>query len=253
MVDIDVIPLLRSAHKCAISTAPGEPAAPAAADIAKFAELVITRDTAAVTTHVASLLDRGMTIEAVALGLLTPTARFLGALWEQDLVYFTDVAVGLTRLQHAMTSIGASNLSSAPNPARQRRALLISMRGEMHNFGLFMVANFFRRANWEVNSQPLVTSGELTAAVSGAWFDLVGISVSSLDQLDCARTAIGLIRAVSCNKTVKILAGGRYFIDNAGAALEIGADGASTDALQAVDAANRLVEDARSDCPGKHA
>jgi methanogenic corrinoid protein MtbC1 len=249
MVDMDVIPQLMAALARATPAAqPIEPRVTAAMpDIAEFAEFVMTEEAAAITARVAALLDRGMTIEAVFLGLLTATARHLGTLWEYDLVYFTDVAIGLMRLHDVMRSIGAMGPSRSPNRTRRRRALLLSMRGEMHHFGLFMVANVFQRADWDVLTRPLLTDEELAALICKERFDIVGLSVSSSDHLDGARTAIGLIRDSSRNRPLKIIVGGRYFVGHPDAAAEIGADGSSRHAFHAVDVANRLVGDAGGD------
>jgi methanogenic corrinoid protein MtbC1 len=210
-------------------------------DLAEFVDLIVTGKAASAVACVATLLEQGMTVEALCLDLLAPAARRLGGLWDEDLVYFTDVAVGLARLQNILTSVGAANPQAAPNLAGRRRALLISMPGEMHNFGLFMVADFFRRANWDVRAWPLIGDEELVAAIREEPLDIVGLSVSGAEQLDRAQAAIALIRKAARHGAPKILVGGPYFLQNPHAASEIGADATSPDGMSAVEAANELV------------
>jgi methanogenic corrinoid protein MtbC1 len=246
-IEAEIIPRLMMAHQfnipapsLGVCETAGKP------DVAQFAELVMTREATSAIACAASLLDQGMTVEAIYLDLLAPTARRLGDLWTEDLVYFTDVAIGLTRLQNVMTSIGEIQLGKTPNRTSRPRALLVSMRGEMHNFGLFMVANFFRRANWDVRSWPLVTDEELMAAIREEPRDVIGFSVSSPEQVDRTQAAIGLIRKASRNRVPKIMVGGPYFIENPHAAAEIGADATSPDGFSAVEIATKLIQSAES-------
>jgi methanogenic corrinoid protein MtbC1 len=213
-------------------------------DIAEFAELITAHDASVATSYVAGLLDHGMSVETVYLDLLAPTARRLGEQWDLDLCDFTDVGLGLARLHQVMTLIGDTTLAKAPSRKARRRALLISMHDEMHNFGLFMVASFFRRANWDVFGWPLMTNEELVELVGDSPFHIVGISVSCSEHLDRARAAVGLIRKASRNKSVKIMIGGPQCAYDTVAA--IGADATSSNGLQAVEVANHLVKAAAS-------
>jgi methanogenic corrinoid protein MtbC1 len=247
-IETEIIPRLMMAHQTGVSlgqsAASGETATKP--NIAEFAELVVTQDSAIATSYVAALLDQGVTVETVYLNLLAPTARWLGDLWNRDLCNFTDVAIGLTRLHQVMTSVGQFARSKAISRKGRRRVLLISSREEMHNFGLFMVASFFRRADWDVFGRPLMTDDQLAALVRTESFHVVGISVSCSDHVNRARSAVSLIRRTSCNKGVKIIVGGLHFSEHPETAAEIGADATSVDGFRAVEVASQLVEGATS-------
>jgi methanogenic corrinoid protein MtbC1 len=253
-IEAEIIPRLMMAHQrhAGVSLPSFDPsvaagaAAPAQCGIAEFAELVATRDAAATASYVVGLLEKGMTVEAVYLDLLAPAARHFGEQWDRDLCDFTDVGLGLTRLHQVMTLIGDLSLSRAPVRKTRRRALLVSLHNEMHNFGLFMVASLFRRANWDVFGWPLMTDHELVELVRGSPFQIVGISVTCAENLERARAAVSLIRKASRNASVKIMIGGPQFDGDPDAVAAIGADAASSDGLQAVEMANRLVNAAAS-------
>ena len=179
-IENEIIPRLMLAHQVDVArTVAGQSGnGVARLDVQEFAELAMTQDAAICASYVAAFLDRGVAVEAIYLDLLAPTARWLGELWDVDLCYFTDVAIGLTRLHQTMAAIGELTGSKAAGRRGRRRALLVSMREEKHNFGLFMVASFFRRANWDVFGWPLMTAEELTALARAQPFHVIGISVS---------------------------------------------------------------------------
>ncbi len=84
-----------------------------AADIEDFTQLVMAHDRRAASAFVEALRDRGLPVSDVLLDLLAPAARLLGDLWLRDRCSFTDVSLGLVRLQHLMRDItgpaGGSN------------------------------------------------------------------------------------------------------------------------------------------------
>ena len=179
-IENEIIPRLMLAHQADISQADAGQAGNGdfGLDVQAFAELVIIRDAAVCASYVAAVLDRGAAVETIYLDLLAPTARWLGELWNVDLCYFTDVAIGLTRLHQTMAAIGGLTRPKSACQRGRRRALLVSMREEKHSFGLFMVASFFRRANWDVFGWPLMTIEELTSLARAEPFHVIGISVS---------------------------------------------------------------------------
>ena len=72
-----------------------------------------------------SCVARGLSVERVYLDLLGPTAQYLGLLWEQDLCDFTDVTVGLGRLQRVMRELSPAFGKSVEYP-RQRPARAVA-------------------------------------------------------------------------------------------------------------------------------
>jgi methanogenic corrinoid protein MtbC1 len=248
-IEAEIIPRLMIAHQanrflgsiesCGFDGSSDQPAD--LSDIAQFAELVAMRDVSVATSYVVRLIDQGMSVETAYLDLLAPAARRFGEQWDLDLCDFTDVGLGLARLHQVMTIIGdRMSVRALPRKAR-RRALLVSMRDEMHNFGLFMLASLFRRASWDVLESPLMMEQDLLEKLRAAPFHIVGISVSSQEQLDRARATIAMIRKASRNRNVKIMLGGPHFARNPGA-VECGADATSANGLEAVDIANHLVK-----------
>jgi MerR family transcriptional regulator, light-induced transcriptional regulator len=121
-------------------------------------------------------------------------------------------------------------------------ALLTIIPGDQHSFGLSMVAEFFRRAGWNLCTGPFSSHQELTSLVHNHWFDIVGFSVSSDRRLDELKKDIHDIRRDSRNRQVGIILGGPMITAQPGLVASMGADMMSADAITAPQQAHGLIE-----------
>jgi MerR family transcriptional regulator, light-induced transcriptional regulator len=243
-IEAEVVPrlvLARGASLDQASRATGR-IAPHADDILELAELSRGRDENAASAYVGAVRARGVPVDALYLDLLAPAARHLGKLWEQDLCDFMEVTLGLWRLQRVLCDLSpvfhSSERALRPDGLR---ALLVPVYGEQHTFGLYMVAEFFRRAGWDVSSGPLATRDELVRTVRDRWFTLVGISVGSEQQLESVAASIRAIRRRSRNRAIGVMVGGPVFVGQPDLAARIGADATAIDGLQATLQAQNLL------------
>ncbi|HEY5281904.1 MAG TPA: cobalamin-binding protein, partial [Polyangia bacterium] len=159
-------------------------------EVLAFASLVIAQPAEMAIAHVEARRAEGVPLEAIYLDLVAPAARHLGELWEADLCDFTQVTLGLWRLQQVMHELSPVFQNETDCEARPRRALLVPAPGSQHTLGLFMVSEFFRRAGWDVWGEPTTTT-DLAAIVRAEWFDLVGLSVGSECGLEGLSSLIG--------------------------------------------------------------
>ena len=239
-----VIPRLVMARRQAARTvAPRTPlvAAPAAADIVELAAITMTRDVAPAAAFVESMRIRGASLETLFLDLLAPTARHLGELWEQDLADFGQVTLGLSRLHQVLRGFAPAFQREAAATGRDLRALLAAVPGEQHTFGLAMVVEFFRRGGWIVADDALATTRDLVAAVRGAWFAVVGLSLASEARLEAVAACIRAVRQASRNPAVGVLVGGPVFVAHPELVPLVGADATAVDGRQAVTQAQSLL------------
>ena len=152
-IEHEIVPRLMLAHRAAAEPLPIQADTAFAVsfdDVKQFAKLVLSHDEDAAFAEIHSLHARDISIDRIFLDLLAPTARYLGELWDDDLCTFTDVTVGLGRLQRVLREFSPALGRSVEHPARGRRVLLLPGPGEQHTFGLVMVSEFFRRAGWDV-------------------------------------------------------------------------------------------------------
>jgi methanogenic corrinoid protein MtbC1 len=188
-----------------------------------------------------TLVDDGTSVEAVYLAILQPAARRFGERWEQDTSDFTQVTIALWRLQELMYGLHAAFLDDAIPGVQVRRILLAPAAGSQHTFGMLMVAEFFRRAGWAVWGDPAANEREVAATVREGWFDVVGISLGTVEHLPLATSTVRAVRRASRNPDVVVLLGGPALLRHPELVALAGADTTAADAAEAVEVAERLV------------
>lgn len=246
VVEGQVIPRLMVAHSLNFDALPNavnipEPPQEDAALIEDLTATLLKADTRAIAAKLEELRISGMTTEAILLSVMAPAARRLGIYWEEDRVTFADVTVSLSRLQQALrlfAPTGPGQQDALPNG---HRILLASVPGDQHTFGVFMVEEFFRRAGWDVVTCVLETSEELLSLAAFERFSIVGFSLSRDDLFNEMVSNIRKIYKVAKNRNVRVLVGGRYFIDAPHRFKETGADGMARDGQEAVALANSFI------------
>ena len=244
-LEVDVIPRLVKVHR-ALPPAPSLPGtgdcpSPSPQDVEDFVRLVLARDQAPSHDFVEALARRGMSVETLYLDLLAPAAQHLNYLWMQDMCEFTEVTLGLARLQRLLHDL-SSSLRGAQRGLRSnaRRVLLMPACGEQQAFGLSMVAELFHHAGWEVDYAG--SHGEDAIDLTQTeWFDVVGLSSGSETRLDALRRCIREVRLSSRNKQVGVLVGGPIFAGHPERVKFVGADAGGLDGKQAPAHAERLI------------
>jgi methanogenic corrinoid protein MtbC1 len=246
-IEADIIPRLVRSHRAAPEAEPA-PAAPRVSDddVARFVGLVLAAGDGACAEMIASLRARGLPVESVYLELLSPCAKQLGLMWADDTLPFSDVTVGVGRLQRIMRSLSPAFGTEIDLPPDGRRALLLPAPGEQHTFGLSMVAEFFRRAGWDVVCELDSRVADPVALVRSEWFDVVGISVGVEARLDWLKSGIAAVRHASRNRAVGVMVGGPVFSTDAALAARVGADATAVDGRSAAATAEMLLNERAS-------
>ncbi|WP_162273507.1 cobalamin B12-binding domain-containing protein [Ectothiorhodospira magna] len=257
VIEGEIIPRLMLVHRargpedghCAKARTPDIPMTPdvqvssiGTQAVETFSHLVMAQDTDAISSYLDTLRGRGVSLEIILVQLLAPTARYLGELWETDQADFTEVTVGLCRLQHLLRELGSA-FEAEPGHGLpgQKRVLMAPVPGEHHTFGLLMVSEFFRRAGWEVTCDPALGVTELNDLVRREWFDVVALSLSCEPLLERAASVIRGVRRASCNPSVGILIGGRLFANNPALGAVVGADQVAINGQDAVQRADEML------------
>lgn len=240
----EVIPRLIAAHRV-----DGQPPASndplsgriAQSEVEGFTERLVRGDEAMLANILEAMRGRGLSVEHLLIDLLAPAARHLGHMWTEDLCYFTDVTIGLGRLQRMMRELSPAFGTEVAHPPNGRRALLVRAPGEQHSFGMSMVAEFFRRAGWEVVSGGEGADTDPITAVRREWFDVVGFSAGSEARLDWLPSCIAALRRASCHRGVAVLVGGPAFTLRPQLVRQVGADATTADGSEAPGLAESLL------------
>lgn len=235
-VDLQIVPKLVLAHRIdgAVLSDPARAPVVDAEEIASFTELVLVNDVSGCRARVDERVTQGADLAHICLDLLTPAARRLGDLWEEDLCSFADVTAGLGTLQTVLHMLHESCEPAAPFTDPTRRALLVSLPGEQHTFGLQVVAELFHHSGWDVTVEPACDDARLGQLVSSSHYAIVGLSTADEAHLNALALAIRTVHRASANHAIGVLVGGPVFSKRPELATLIGADVACADAQQAV-------------------
>ncbi len=189
---------------------------------------------------VEELLQQGLTESEIFLDLIGPAARFLGEQWEDDRVDFLQVTLGLVSMHELTHRLGYEYQAGPQTLGPTYRIMLSCIPGSMHLLGPVIVSSFFRAEGWQVVLEVSPTESELSHAVANEWFDVVGVSVSTSDQLTKLKQLVKVLKKSSRNPSLSILAGGPIFLDASLSADKFGLDSICTDPQQAVQIANNF-------------
>lgn len=244
-IETEIIPRLMLAHSAQPGSSfrsPDRAFTPSPQDISELGRLVRAHDDSVAHSYIEAMQKQGATLESLYLDLLAPAARHLGDLWSEDLCDFTEVTIGLGRLQAILRELSPGFRDGAHVGGRGRRALLVPTPGEQHLFGVVMVGEFLRRAGWDVWSEPAASTDDIAGIVQNEHYDVIGFSISGEQLLEHLTSAIRTIRRSSCNRAMGVMVGGQLFVEHPDLVRFVGADTTATDGRRAVIQAQALVE-----------
>jgi len=235
-IELHVVPRLVLAHRATQVKRPTCPAPTerqASALVEEFARMVVSQDIATALSFIEAKRTRGASLESIYLDLLAPAARYLGQMWAEDWCDFTAVTLGLGRLHQIVRELSPAFQNEAKHEDHGRQILLAAAHGEQHTFGLSMVAEFFRRAGWDVTCMSAARAEELVQLVRDEWFAIVGISVGCETKLEGLATQIHGLRRASRNRALGVMVGGQVFVQRPELVGLVGADATAVDGRQA--------------------
>lgn len=210
----EIIPRLMLAHRSPKECATSLPFAygkVSAVEVEAFARLVLSPNEALALDCIEAIRMRGTSIESVYMELLAPAARVLGQFWEDDVCDFSEVTIGLGKLQQLLHSLSGDLARPDERASNGFRILLLPAPGEQHTFGLSMVAEFFRRDGWDVSGGPGENQADCIHLASAEHFDIIGFSLAVEDHVDQLASYVSKVLKVSRNERVGIMVGGPVF------------------------------------------
>lgn len=243
IIEGDIIPRLMLALDSPSSTRNDEAIADRLRDsVDEFVHLIIAHDASVAVRYISTLRTDGIPLSALYLDLLAPAARRLGRLWELDECSFTDVTIGVCRMNQVLLEFSRCFDATAKSVEGGRNALVVPLPGEQHTFGILMVMEFMRRGGWNCYTGNPSTAREILKLVRSQDFDVIGLSLSSEKNIDAMRKLIADIRHGARNSDTVILAGGRAFVEDPDLVASVGADATAADGREAVEKLRRIRE-----------
>ncbi len=241
VVSSEIVPrLMMLQHDCSAGQSLAQPAASGQpATVAGFTRCLLAAESAEAQAFLEMLQRKGVQPENILLDFFAPAARQLGELWTSDECDFIQVSVGLHRLQSLMDEISSQGSDRSGMRAGGGRLLLLAAPGETHEFGVAMVANFFRSDGWRVTA---AGPASVLHQIHARSFDIAGVSLSCTRHLDRVADLLRDMRRLSRNASIRLIVGGPVFVDNPALAAELGADGTAVSAQEAVQLARSLLD-----------
>ena len=153
-------------------------------------------------------LSLGVDIEDIYLEGIVPTAHILGQKWCDDEVDFASVTLVNVCLRQLLLQYSEVFQIKAHQAAKGLSCFIVGEFDGQHTLGSFMLGEFFKRYGWQVRADPCETGGDLLKMMSCDWFDLLVISLTTEAQLHQIRRLLPLVKKISTNSQLKIMAGG---------------------------------------------
>lgn len=236
-IETNVIPRLLVAHSSAIEANRSPVMNVRLNDpqrVDELTQLVLRDDATKAAEFVQALYEQGVPLDEIYLRLLAPVARRLGVMWVEDSASFTQVTTGIWRIKQLIYDFSPLFQEFARTDDQAPHAVLVPLPGSQHTLGLFMVSEFFRRAGWKVWGELAATQADIVIAVKTQHVDLVGLSVSTEDQLPALHRFIQLLKAESLNPAIGVMVGGPIFNARPELKQEVQADIVGLDAEEAL-------------------
>ncbi|WP_293899384.1 hypothetical protein [Phenylobacterium sp.] len=244
MVEGEIVPRLVQAHAAPVArqACVAGPEIPLDARSAlAFVRIVLSRNQDTLGGFVENLRARGVDSARLYADLLAPAARLLADLWDEDEISFTEVTIGLGRLQGLARDLDSATPYNGDNNPSARSCLFSPRPGEQQTFGFYMIEESFRWSGWRTWIETAATNAELVADVRCQWFDMFCLSVSRSTDIEDVATTIETVRRASRNRELFVLVNGRPFLERPELVATVGADAVASCGRDALHIADKAV------------
>ena len=205
-------------------------------DLAVLAAAVETGDRETAKAITTEALAKGANPRAI-LDAMTGAMEVIGGRFQRNEIYVPEMLIAARAMKEAMAILEPVLVGQGIRP--EHRAVVGTIRGDLHDIGKNLVAMMWKGANIEVIDLGTNVAPEaFVAAVREHDAQLVGISALLTTTMSGMRDVITAFHEAGLT-SVKILVGGAPV--TADWAAEIGADGYAPDAATAVGAAKAVL------------
>lgn len=187
------------------------------------------------------LLAASIPVRTLAVHLFAPVATALGHRWCSDEADFMQIAVASTRLSMIVNHVSHAATVATEGADARRRVLLARTHGAQHTIGVSIVASCFRDMGWVVDGGSDLEIGEdIYSRLAEKPYDLLGISVSRVDEVRDCSEVIRRVQASPRIRRMKIALGGPAVIASPKAFHRIGADFVTRSTLDVMQLASHV-------------
>jgi methanogenic corrinoid protein MtbC1 len=204
----------------------------------KYLSALLVGDRQQASRMILDAVEKGTSVKEIYLNVFQAGQYELGRLWHTG-----QITVAQEHYCTAATQLTMSQLYPyILNSSRQGPQMVITcVGGELHEIGARMVADFFEMEGW--NTYFTGANMPVDAVLAGIVerkANILAISATMTFHIKLVRELISLVRKM--DYPVRILVGGRPFNSAPDLWRNVGADGTATNAQEAIDVAERLVQ-----------
>jgi MerR family transcriptional regulator, light-induced transcriptional regulator len=201
--------------------------------VAALARAVISADPAPLQSLKADLRRARISETDLVDSYFPAVARYLGCAWAEDRSPFTDVTIGVARMQAILRQVGRDWTSNAAARPDSATVLMVLPQGEQHSFGMFVLAGQLRRHGVSVRLEIGASAATLAELVRRRTFDCAMISVGCEEKLDECRKLVNAIRGAS-GGGLRVAVGGAVLERSVDVQARSGADCVTNDPMLAL-------------------
>lgn len=182
------------------------------------------------------LISNKVDLEMIYLNIFQVTQYEIGRLWQEN-----KITVIQEHYCTASTQLIISSLFNkiTPKSKKNRFFLAHTLKGDLHELGARMLADFFEIDGWNTHyAGSEISNKQLINYLKENKVDVLAISITQYIYISRLVQLIKLIREVNELKKIKILVGGNLFMRDEKLFRDVNADGFANSANEAVVLAN---------------
>jgi len=205
----------------------------------KYLSLLMNMEREKAVSFILNLVENDILIEDIYLKIFQPAQYEIGRLWQLNQISVAQEHYATSVTQLAMSQLYPKIFTSFE---KGKKALTTCIGDELHELGIRMVADLLELNGWDTihlgsNTPP----AEIINILEEKEIDLLALSVTLPRQLEKTSDLIKLIHRNKKLSKLKIMVGGRIFMQSNYLWQRIGADGFAADAKEAVKVADSLL------------
>ena len=205
----------------------------------KYLSFLIDMERPKAVEYILNLTEQETSIEDIYLMIFQPVQYEIGRLWQ-----FGELSVAQEHYATSVTQLAMSQLYPKifSSFSKGKKALTTCIGDELHELGIRMVADLLELNGWDtIHLGSNTPVPEIIDLVQEEEIDLLAISATLPNQLDESKKLIKTIRENNKLSELKIMVGGRVFMQSDELWRKVGADGFASNAKQAVKVADSLL------------
>ncbi|MDR1486599.1 MAG: corrinoid protein [Deltaproteobacteria bacterium] len=201
-------------------------------------QLVIDGDEETISNEVNKLLDYGLNPHDIMNKGLVAAMDIISPLFKIGKVFIPEVLLSARAMNQAVETL-EPHLKSSGVVAQPKTIVLGTVFGDLHDIGKNMVATMLRGAGFAVIDLGInVTDSSFIDAVKRQKPELLGLSALLTTTMPAMQRVVECLTEAGLRDTIKVMVGGAPITPKF--ACDIGADGYSADAGEAVELARKL-------------